>query len=308
MFKKYYFILLFCASCAFESKAQYFDKIYDWRGNRVEYGLMGGVSNYNGDLGGANKPGTNWFLFDMELVTFRQSFGAFYRYNLNRRFANRFSFTYGKIMGDDKLTSYYGRNQRNLNFSSTIYELTFLQEYHLIRPKPGHIYNIKGAKGFKNRRMGVFVFAGIGVMRFNPKSNGVALRNLKTEGQGLPGGPLKAYSRFALVVPLGIGINYKLVRNTYLGIDLGYRYTSTDYLDDVSTVYYDNAAIRSKYGDIAAFYADPSGNNNNFAGAQRGDSKHHDGYLIGHLTLTTRITHRAKPPSRSGGKHRFLRK
>lgn len=308
MFQKITFLLLFAVLANLPSSAQYFDKIYDWRGNRVEYGLMGGVSNYNGDLGGANKEGTHWFLFDMELVTFRQSFGVFYRYNLNRRFANRFSFTYGKIMGDDKLTAYFPRNQRNLRFSSTIYELSVVQEYHIIRPKPGHIYNIKGAKGFKNRRMGVFVFGGIGVVRFNPKADGVALRNLRTEGQGLPGGPLKAYSRFAIAAPVGLGINYKLVRNTFLGLDLGYRFTSTDYLDDVSTVYYDKEAIRSKYGDIAAYYADPSGNNNNFAGAQRGDPKHKDGYLFAHLTLTTRITHRTKAPSRSGGKHRFLRK
>ena len=307
MFKSRYILFALFVLLSSKSKAQYFDKIFDWRGNRVEYGLLAGTTNYNGDLGGANKPGTDWFLFDMELVTFRQSFGVFYRYNLNRRFANRLVFTYGKLMGDDKLTAYYPRNQRNLHFTSTIYDLSFCQEYHIIRPKPGHVYNIKGAKGFKNRRIGVYLFAGIGVVRFNPKAEGIALRNLHTEGQGLPGGPLKAYSRFALVVPFGMGINYKIVRNTFLGLDLSYRYTSTDYLDDVSTVYYDNAAIKSKYGEVAAYYADPSGTNNNFAGAQRGDSKHKDGYVVAHLSLTTRITHRNKAPSRSGGKHRFLR-
>ncbi len=41
----------------------------------------------------------------------------------------------------------------------------------------------------------------------------------------------------ALVVPIGVGVKYALNERMNLGFEVVYRYTTTDYLDDVSKTY-----------------------------------------------------------------------
>lgn len=56
------------------------------------------------------------------------------------------------------------------------------------------------------------------------------------------------YSRFQIVLPVGIGARYKLTNNLDISMDIGYRHTFTDYLDDVSGEYVD----LSGFGDPLA--------------------------------------------------------
>ena len=68
------------------------------------------------------------------------------------------------------------------------------------------------------------------------------------------------------------------------GIEMGYRFTTTDFLDDVSDSYYDNEAIRNANGangDIAAYLADPRDMDKAPSGQKwRGNPKSRDGYLF----------------------------
>ena len=48
------------------------------------------------------------------------------------------------------------------------------------------------------------------------------------------------------------GLQYKINSRMYFGVEASYRYTNTDYIDDVGSTFYDTEAIRAKYGDIAA--------------------------------------------------------
>ena len=109
--------------------------------------------------------------------------------------------------------------------------------------------------------MGLYVFGGIGGVYFNPVGfdrfidpltgelgSGVkyGLRDLRTEGQGAPGDTLFApgttYSPVAICIPMGIGIKKAFNGNGGIKLEFGFRFTNTDYLDDVSTNYYDWAA------------------------------------------------------------------
>jgi hypothetical protein len=71
----------------------------------------------------------------------------------------------------------------------------------------------------------------------DPDYNGVSpgdwveLRPLQTEGV--------EYSSFAIAIPLGVGLRYKLNRYFDLSFEVNYRQTFTDYIDDVSTFYRD---------------------------------------------------------------------
>ena len=57
------------------------------------------------------------------------------------------------------------------------------------------------------------------------------LRPLQTEG--------KSYENIAICVPAGFGIKKAFNSQGGIKLEAGYRFTNTDYLDDVSDVYYD---------------------------------------------------------------------
>ena len=290
--------------------AQFFREQNSWKAYRKEYTVGGGVSNYNGDLGGLDlDEGINYFLFDMELTTFKYGFYGSYRYNLNHRHASSISLFYGKITGDDKLTNNIYRNNRNLNFTSIIWEPTWNYEYYIIRQSPGHLYNIKGAKGLKGNKWDMYLFIGVGAFYYNPKANGVPLRYLGTEGQGIPG-EKPYYSPVSIAFPVGFGGSYRFAKKWKLGTEFSYRFTTTDYIDDVSGNYYSKDKLQQYKGGASVALSDPSTGSNpgwTAEGEQRGDPKYKDGYLsfLIKLTYLPRKKYKGSKTGRPGGKHSF---
>ncbi len=104
----------------------------------------------------------------------------------------------------------------------------------------------------------------------------VSLRNLGTEGQFLNdeakaeylaayGKDLPTpYSRIQIVIPVGLGIRYKLSNNFDLGLEISYRHTFTDYLDDVSGEYVDLGAFGDPSDPNAALTMAMSDKSNQF--------------------------------------------
>lgn len=275
--------------------AQGFHSSTAWRTKRVE--LTGGIgaSNFLGDLGGRDRIGSN-FVWDLEWVKTRYVAHITYQYYLAEKIAIRPSFYFARVAGDDALTQERYRNHRNLNFVSNLYELNVTGEYQFLKEKIGNLYGIKtstGKKlGLKSNSIGIYGVAGIGIVFYNPKGRGpnganVALRKLGTEGQGLPNGP-KKYKPATVVIPIGVGFRKSIGKDIGLKLELTYRFTFSDYIDDVSTNYYDNSTIKSFKGDLAAYMADPSlqndGLHNTGQGLQRGDPTDKDGYMF--LTIS----------------------
>ncbi len=275
-----------------------------WKNKRVELTGGLGASNFLGELGGRDRIGSK-FLWDLEFVKTRYVAQFTYQYYIAEKIAIRPSFHFARVSGDDKLTQERFRNHRNLNFTSNLYELSFTGEYQFVKEKIGNIYGIKtstGKKlGLKSMAVGTFVSAGVGLVFFNPKSIGpngakVALRNLGTEGQGLSGGG-KMYKRYTIAVPLGVGFRKSLNRTSGIKVEFNYRFTFSDYIDDVSTNYYDNSLLQNARGDVAAFVADPSPKdddlNNTGAGLQRGDPTDRDNYLFLTFSYYKKISKKA---------------
>ncbi|MCB9360527.1 MAG: hypothetical protein H6587_08075 [Flavobacteriales bacterium] len=281
-----------------------------WKRNRVEYSFGIGATNFLGDLGGANQVGTNG-LRDFELQATRMGAVLGYRYQLGESWFVRGNFDYVMVSGDDALTEEPARNSRQLSFRSHLLELSGQLEYMLVKQKSGHLYRLRGVRGKSWFRFEVYVFAGIGGLWYNPQSRNqdgdwVSLKNLNTEGQGLPGGP-KDYSGMTVVVPYGLGIRRNLGGSTRqgmwtIGLELSMRKTFSDYIDDVSNVYYDNSAIQAEYGDEAAYFADPSGLYHGLVddgkggkiGQQRGDKDDKDAYMMGIISLNYKIGRRRR--------------
>jgi len=270
-----------------------------WKRSRAEYVFGLGATNFLGELGGADQIGTNG-LRDLEFSATRPLFNIGYLYKLTQNGAMQLDLYYGKLSGNDNLTKEPFRNNRNLHFRSPIVE--FSTKFHLsfTHEKKGHVYKLKGVKGWRNVQITPYMFGGIGVIWFNPRAQGPdgrwhSLQPLGTEGQGLYPSR-KKYSRIQPVIPLGIGVKWMVDRNWLVGIEYGVRKTFTDYLDDVSTTYPNREYLQANNGPMAAYFSNPAleqPGNNPFnptaANQQRGDPTDKDAYMFAVISLRYRV-------------------
>ncbi len=272
---------------------------YSTRWKRYRYELIAGIgaTNFLGELGGANREGTD-FLRDFEFSMTRPAVTIGLRYKILEQVSAKMALTYGVLRGDDKKTEETYRNNRNLNFYAHLIELSGQMEYNIIKEKVGHRYSLRRVRGLKGFKLNTYFFLGFAGYWFNTYGKNsttgewVALQPLGTEGQGLVGSREK-YSRIQMAIPYGIGFKYGLDREWSIALELGARKTFTDYLDDVSTTYYDNNLIRAQSGDLAADMADPSLGNvpgQTTANQQRGDPSDYDSYMF----LTISVTYKLK--------------
>lgn len=263
----------------------------------MSFGL--GAANFLGELGGRDQIGSD-FIWDLELSKTRPSLMVNYRYQLGKRFFARAQFSFAYIAGNDALTNEPFRRNRNISFRSPIFELAGMIEFMALDLRSKSRYQL-ASKSNALEGLHINALFGIGITRFNPQGNfdGIwyDLRPLRTEGQGLEGGP-EPYSLFTAVIPMGFRIGYEINKSWTVGLEIIHRITFTDYMDDVSGVYYDNDIIRQNLGDVAAHFADPSlglyidadGNerplNSTATGLQRGNPDDNDAYMTALLTAT----------------------
>jgi len=247
-----------------------------------EVGVFLGGSYYIGEL----NPTTQFDQFTQPAA------GIVFRYNFNPRLSLRFNGLYGSIQGDDSFSNSPSQLQRNLSFKSNIFELSSQLEFNFLD------YEIGNEKhGFTP-----YIFGGLAIFHFNPqtkvKSAWVDLQPLGTEGQGLPdAGSSRKYKLTQIALPFGIGIKANLAKSIGVSIEWGMRKTFTDYLDDVSTTYYNPAVLAAKHGAMAAQLSDPSiGTDPNYSnvGRQRGNPTTKDWYSFAGIALTVKIKQKRK--------------
>jgi opacity protein-like surface antigen len=124
---------------------------------------------------------------------------------------------------------------RNLDFKSSVFNFTAFGEFVFL----------------PNSNIRPLISAGFGVMTFDPYTEDatgkkVRLRELGTEGQGLPG-KKGLYGNSTWVAPLGVGVRYTINDNLGIALEYKYHFTGTDYLDDVSlNGYPDKAALDAR--------------------------------------------------------------
>ncbi len=208
------------------------------RGYRFEYGVITGVSNYLGEIGGREGKGRP-FVMDLKLAKTRWNEGLYMRYRFHPKLAVKLSLNYLRIEGADKLSINPGRKYRNLSFRNDIYDFeTTLNWIFFDSKKPTGVY------ARTNIYFTAYLFAGAGVFHHNPKTlyqgSWVALQPIKTEGV--------TYSKWGYCVPLGAGFYVTLNkrrRSHRIGLEINWRYTNTDYLDDISTTYKNPADLPS---------------------------------------------------------------
>lgn len=262
------------------------------------------ATNFLGELGGANRIGTNG-MRDFDFPSIRPGFHGGYGIMFSRTFGARANLMYGWIGGHDKFTKEQYRGNRNLHFRSYLLEWSAQAEFYFTEfRREGHRYNLEGVKGIRGIHISSYLFAGVGGFYFNPKANykgkWYQLKPLSTEGQGLV--PTRdEYSLVQFTIPYGIGFKYAIDSRWSIGFEYGYRMTFTDYMDDVSTTYFDPQAIydaKGELGELARYFADPSNTSDPWvrvdqgqtaAGQQRGDPFDRDAYIFALFSVTYKL-------------------
>jgi hypothetical protein len=295
--KKLLVILGFCLLWSADSYSQWKNTNFTtsdyWKGQRKEFFFGIGATNFLGDLGGLNRVGTDYSFMDLEWSATRMSGHLGYRYRLRPWLATKSILQYGVFRGSDQLTQEPFRNNRNLDFKTHLIELAQHLEIIIFNNEEyGKRNKIHGLKGMKNKNTLVYIFSGICGFAYIPMAqDGTLLRPLKTEGQGLPDGP-KPYGLFNWGIPFGLGTKIGIDQVWRLSFELTYTKTFTDYLDDVSTVYYDPVALEQNYGSQSAAYADRSDGafaGWTFPGERRGDDKQKDAYFWFNVSLVKNL-------------------
>jgi hypothetical protein len=242
-----------------------FHRPNEWKKYRKELVGQVGISQFLGDLGGLDKEGTDFSPADFDFKSTRPAITVGYRYKIYRWLNWHSSLNYLNVAGNDKFTNEIYRNNRNLNFKSNIFELSTRLELSFFSNKVSNKYGIYRTlnAGRRLKAWELIGFIGVGGFYFNPKGKNpvtgkyMKLQRLHTEGQGLPGGP-KQYKRVAVCIPIGIAFRILINKYWNAGVEFNYRKTFTDYIDDVSTVYYDKAALEAAYGPNSVLMSDPS--------------------------------------------------
>jgi hypothetical protein len=229
---------------------------------KVEIGGWVGGSHYFGDL-------NNNFRLDRP----HPALGAMLRYNFNPRISGKISANYGGISAYDSDNKSPLQQARNLDFESYIIDGTIQMEFNFMP----YIH------GSKDDNFTPYLFLGGGMFGFNPRTRyndrWVELNTLGTEGQYLG-------SEYALIQPqiaYGGGLKWDLTREWSMNVEFSARKLFTDYLDDVSGNYSDEANLRSLRGPLAVELADRSDYKEGKIGQpsrQRGDGLNEDMYVF----------------------------
>lgn len=162
--------------------------------------------------------------------------------------------------------------QRNLSFESTNWELS-LQGIFFMRKYRG-VYH-------KRWQVDPYLLTGVGTTFISPKTTfseqEIRLYQIETEGVD--------YSRFTMIVPVGAGLKFRV--NPFLNFitEITYRFTFSDYLDDVSSNYpgsypdITTELLSNRKNEIPVINEDAY-DNLLIPGGPRGDNSDKDAYLF----------------------------
>ncbi|MCX6323992.1 MAG: DUF6089 family protein [Sphingobacteriales bacterium] len=246
-----------------------------------EFGVTVGAAHYFGDLNtraGLNRPKPAVGIF------FRKQFGNY----VGLRIAGR----YAQVGYSDVYSKNDYQRTRNLSFNSNLFELAVQGDFNFFKYIPND----------PDHSFTPYVTLGLGLFTYDPYAyyNGekVFLRPLGTEGQtgGFEG--RKEYNTMAVCIPFGVGIKYSINEKMNLSIEVCQRFTTTDYLDDVSTTFAPknpyfpdgpNGPSLAYLMQDRSYEINPTNMLSSVPGRQRGWSKQRDQYVIAEIGISFNI-------------------
>lgn len=278
------FIFVLMSVFVLQTKAQDF---LSWQLNDRYFSIQvgTGTTTYYGDLKHNNNIGRS-----LNNV----NFGVEAR--LLSKISARAQLSFYKISGSDsKAKDSTFAQQRNLSFYANNWDFNLNAVFYLNEYKGDY---------FKRLNIEPYVFAGLGFTHFTPKANifetNITLSDYDTEG--------KDYNQIALMVPVGMGLKFKI--NTFMNLNLEatYRYVFSDYLDDVSSRYansypdFTTSIIANRKDEIAVVNQNAY-DNILVNGGKRGNASNNDSYLFLNVQLEFYL-----PPDLFSGENPLFKK
>ncbi len=242
-------------------KSSFKSKVYN------AYGISFNALNYYGDLSPTPKRVSTDISFT------RPALGL----SLMHRFGPRYSFIaqfmYGTLSGGDSKSADFTdkengvyRYQRNLSFRNRIKELSLVAYFDLYENDATYLsrvqwtpYAFVGAVGFLHNPQAQAPTTDLQGTALPEAGKWVDLRPLGTEGQYSTLEPtdinsgIKPYSKLQVAIPIGVGARFRLNDVMDLSAEIGFRYTFTDYLDDVSKNYVDLGVLKSPLAQAMSY-------------------------------------------------------
>lgn len=273
------FLCIFMAGSllfSLQAKAQYESVVMEG-----ELGISLGAAHYFGDLNTKAK-----------LNRPKLAVGAFFRKQFGNYIGVRVSGHYARLGYSDIYNTHNDyQRRRNLSFNTNIFELALQGDFNFFKFIPGD----------PDHRFTPYVTIGAGIFSYDPYAylgdEKIFLRPLGTEGQGTAAYPdRKPYSTMGISFPFGAGVKYALNDRMNIGFEVGYRFTNTDYIDDVSKTFVgaDKFPLQPDgTPSIAMRLQDRSyetGEIIGLEGRQRGFENQKDHFVIAELTLSFNLT------------------
>src|ERR1700756_1582281 len=133
---------------------------------KYKYEFIGGIgpTGFLGDLGGSYSNGSH-FVKDYNVLSTRYCLNAGLRYKpYASKFATKAMLSVARVSGNDDNSKDVIRQNRNLNFQSTIVEFSVQGEFYLINDAVKNRYTISGLHSRKKKtKLSVYIFGGVGV-------------------------------------------------------------------------------------------------------------------------------------------------
>ncbi len=199
-------------------------KTTKWNARKYEAHIGLGLTNFMGDICSPRK--TDAFVWVVPFKTTGYTADAMLKYNLGGRHYVGSSVFMGYMAAREtiqKQTKYYYRD--GIAFKSFFTEISARYEFQIIRERRRRtIYRQLGETRLKNTTFPSYIFAGAGGI-FN-------IGNIYwNDAKGLERFS-KGYMNIAPVVMGGLGTKLRIDRNTYIGVEAGWRVALSDGIDN----------------------------------------------------------------------------
>lgn len=195
-----------------------------WKLQRYEVWGAVSIFQYFGDCGGTSSTNDLMGLKDISISANRPglSFGGIYR--VDTRWYMQVSNSFGFIAQTDKGS----RNEaRNFSFSTIVNETSVQGMYFFIKESDrSYSFSYKEALRGINQLFSLYAFAGFGSIyyRVTPKD-------------ALVNSPRFVNKHLSMAIPIGVGAKFTFTPSFSVGVDLGRRWTTTDYLDGFTSTF-----------------------------------------------------------------------
>jgi hypothetical protein len=268
--------VLFIILAASKASAQRYDYV-----QKGEFGVTVGAAHYFGDINtraALNRP--------------KPAAGLFFRKQFGNYVGLRIAAHYAQLGYSDVYSKNDYQKLRNLSFNTNIWEIGLQGDFNFFKFVPGdpdHLFT-------------PYITLGAGVFTYDPYAyldgKKEFLRPLGTEGQTIGYKGRRQYNTMAFCFPLGVGVKYNISEKINLSFEVAQRFTTTDYLDDVSTTYIGAGrftVLPSGQPSTAAILQDRSieidpATPLGIEGRQRGFSKQRDQYVIAEIGISFNIS------------------